>query len=140
MNKIFLDTDIIIDLLAERNPFYQAAAELFSLAEEGRVRCFTSPIAVANIYYILARLKNENFARRNIVKLKTLVSIASVNEKIVDLALESSFKDFEDALQYYTALSNKLDAIITRNKKDYLKSKISLWTAEEYLKVVKLSS
>lgn len=135
MDRIFLDTDVIIDLLAQRFPFYEEAAELFTLARIGKIKCYTSSLSIANTFYILSRLKNRNFAKRNVIKLRSMVSVAKIDEKIVDLALGSNQKDFEDALQYYAAVNYNLDAIITRNKKDYIKSKIPLWTAEEYLRI-----
>lgn len=133
MDKIFLDTDVIIDLLAERKPFHEETAELLSLARKGRIKCYTSSISIANIYYILSRLKNINFARRSLIKLRAIISVSGIDEKIVDVALGSNFKDFEDALQYYAATQANLDAIITRNKKDYVKSKIPVLSASEYL-------
>ncbi len=134
MDKIFLDTDIIIDLLAQRNPFYEDAVKVFTLAKNKKIKCFTSSNSIANIYYILSRFENKNFAKANIIKLRRIVSITDISENAVDMALNSDFKDFEDALQYYSAMENGLDFIITRNKKDYKQSKIPVFEAGEYLK------
>jgi len=134
MDKIFVDTDIIIDLLTERKPFYDQAAELFSLARKGKFECCTSAVSIANIFYILSRFDNKNFARRNVMKLRRVVSVCKVDEDVVDVALASNHKDFEDALQYYAALESGLNCIITRNKKDFPKSDIPVWSAGEYLR------
>ncbi len=135
MTKIFVDSDIILDLLAEREPHYIYAAKLFTLADLKKVRIFTSPLVFANLHYILKKLKSNNFALNNLRKLKTLINILPVNEKIIEQALNSGFKDFEDAIQYFTAVNNGINLILTRNKKDYKKSKITVFTAEEFLKV-----
>lgn len=136
MDKIFVDSDIILDLLSGRQPHYNAAAELFSLADEGAVRVFVSSLSFSNINYILSRQYSGDQARKKLLKFKTLVSILSVNEKIIELALSSEFKDFEDAIQYYTAIENSIVTLLTRNLKDFRKADISVLTAEQYLKTL----
>ena len=134
MDKIFVDSDIILDLLSARQPHYYAAAELFSLADEGSIKIFVSSLSFSNVNYILSRQYNGDQARKKLLKFKTLVSILSVNEKTIELALASEFKDFEDAIQYYTAIENDIITLLTRNLKDFRKSEISVLTAEQYLK------
>ena len=131
--KIFIDADIILDLLAQRESFHDPAAILFSLIDRGQATAFTSPVVIANIFYILSRLKNRAFALKHIKKIRALLSILSLDEKTVDLALSSDFNDFEDSLQYYTSIEHGMDCIITRNKKDFKLSKIPVFTAEEFL-------
>jgi predicted nucleic acid-binding protein len=138
MNRIFIDTDIILDLLAMREPFYRYSAELFTLIDNGRVKGFISPVIVTNLHYILCRLRDKKHAASNLQKLTTLLSILPVNEKIIKLALASEFKDFEDAVQYYTAVENNLKYLITRNKKDYKTADISILSAEEFLNLYKM--
>ena len=137
MKEIFIDSDIILDLLARREPFYHHAAKLFSYIEKGKLRAYISPVIFANIYYILSRIKNKEFARNSLRKLKLLVKILPVDEKIIDLAMASDLKDFEDAIQYYVALENDIHFILTRNKKDYKNADITALTAEEYLNTIK---
>lgn len=134
MDNIFVDSDIILDLLSGRQPHYNSAAELFSLADEGSVKIFVSSLSFSNVNYILSRQYNGDQARKKLQKFKTLVSILSVNEKTIDLALASEFKDFEDAIQYYTAIENNIETLLTRNLKDFRKADISVLTAEQYLK------
>lgn len=134
MDKIFVDSDIILDLLGGRKPHYNAAAELFSLADQGAVRIFVSSLSFSNVNYILSRQYNGDQARKKLLKFKTLVSILSVNEKTIELALSSEFKDFEDAIKYYTAIENNVITLLTRNLKDFRKAEISVLTAEQYLK------
>ena len=135
MNKIFIDTDIILDLLTKREPHYLYAAKIFSLIEENKIAAFTSPIILANIYYILARITNRKNSFENIRKLASFLKIAPIDEQIIILALNSNFKDFEDALQYYAAKKQEILFLITRNKTDYIVKDITILTAEEYIKM-----
>lgn len=137
MQRIFIDSDIILDLFAKREPFYQPAAELFSLVEKKAVRAFVSPIIIVNLNYVLRKLKNKEQAIKCLQRLKLLVKILPVDEKVIELALTSEFTDFEDAVQYYTAKENGLDFLLTRNTKDYKKADITVMTAEEYLDLYK---
>ena len=135
MHRVFVDSDIILDVLAKREKFYTHAAKLFTLLDKGHVSGFTSPIIFANLYYILRKTKSKEYALQSLRKLKSFISILATDEKIIDLALNSTFKDFEDAIQYHTAKSYEINFIITRNKKHYKQSKTSVCTAEEYLKI-----
>jgi len=134
MNKILIDTNIVIDLLAKRDPFYKSAAQLFSLADKQKVELSVSSLTFANTNYILCRLKSIQEAREILRRFRVLVKILQLNDKLIDLALnDNNFKDFEDGLQYYTAIENEQDVIITRNLKDFKKLKIPVMTADEYL-------
>ena len=133
MDRLFVDTNLVIDLLAQRTGFYEEAQELFSLADDGQVKLFVSSLTIANVNYILSEnLKLKN-SRQILSQFKVLVQILPMDEKIIELALVSDFKDFEDAIQYYTAIENDLEIIVTRNKKDFLPAKISVMSAKEYL-------
>lgn len=131
--KVFVDTDIIYDLLAQRDPFYSAAANLFTLADEGKIQIFISALSLANIHYLLSKQKSENQAKQILRKFKLLVHITPLNEKIIDLALNSEFEDFEDAIQYFSALQNEIEILLTRNLKDYKKAQISVLTAQGFI-------
>ncbi len=134
MAKVFVDTDIILDLLAGREPYYQYAAKLFSLADSGKLEICVSSLTFSNLNYILSKQFSVAQARKKLLTFKTLVTVLSVNEKVVDLALNSDFKDFEDALQYFTATEFKVTTLLTRNLKDYKKAEIAVLSAEQYLK------
>ena len=135
MHQVFVDSDIILDVLAERETFYIPAAKLFSLFDKGDVAGFTSPIVFANLYYILRKVKSKQYAVKSLIRLKSLISVLPVDSKIIDLALSSQFIDFEENIQYHTAMSYEINFIITRSKKHYKQSKISGCTADEYLKI-----
>ncbi|HEX2865762.1 MAG TPA: PIN domain-containing protein [Ignavibacteriales bacterium] len=132
--KLFVDSDVILDLLAQREEFYVYSAKLFTLSDENKVKLYTSPIVFANLHYLLKKLTNNQTALKSLRKLKTLIGILSVDEKIIEQALNSDFNDFEDAIQYFTAVTNRINIIITRNKSDYKKGKITVSTAEEFIK------
>lgn len=138
MKQLFLDTNIILDLLAKRDPFYDDAAVLFSLADKKIVELFVSSLTFANTNYILLKQLKPEEAKRVLRKLKVLVNVLSLDDKIIELALnDKDFKDYEDALQYYTAIENRNDVIITRNKKDFHKAKLPIITAGEFIKLLK---
>ncbi len=134
MAKVFVDTDIILDLLAGREPYYQYAAKLFSIADSGKIEICVSSLTFSNLNYILSKQFSFAQARKKLLTFKTLVTVLSVNEKVVDLALNSDFKDFEEALQYFTATEFKVTTLLTRNLKDYKKAEIAVLSAEQYLK------
>jgi predicted nucleic acid-binding protein len=134
MKKLFIDTNIVLDLLAKRDPFYESSAKLFSLADRNVIKLSVSSLTFANTNYVLSKLKSANEAKEILRKFKLLVHIVSLSEKIVDLALnDSAFKDFEDGLQYYSAIDSNQDIIITRNQKDFKSSLLSIMSAEEFL-------
>ena len=134
MRQILLDTDIVLDLLARRKPCYQDAAELFSLADRKTVRISLSTLTLANIHCELVRHKPDPEARKILRNLITLVAVLSLDDKIIHLALSSDFEDFEDAIQYFTAIENDQELIITRNMSGYRESKIPVMTAQEFIR------
>ena len=136
MPKIFLDCDIIIDVLAQRGEHYTPAATLLSLAERKKLEAFTSPLAIANVHYILSRFGNKDKARSSIRKLRSFISIVPVDERVIDLALNSKFLDLEDAIQYYAAYQAGIEFLITRNVMDYKHADISVCTADQYLRIL----
>jgi predicted nucleic acid-binding protein len=133
MEKIFVDTDIILDLFSKRAPFYMPSAMLFSLVDKGHIKLFVSSLSFANLNYVLSRQYNASQARKLLLKFKTLVTILAVNDKIIDLALSSDFKDFEDGIQYFTAIENNLKTFLTRNLKDFKVAQIPVMRAEQFL-------
>ncbi len=133
MKKLFIDTNILLDLLLTRTPHFEAAARLFSFIESGKARGFVSALTFANLHYMLRQAFSETETLKQLRKVRVLLQIVPISEKIVDHSLASEFKDFEDALQNYTVLENDLDCLITRNKRDFKRSAIPLYTAEEYL-------
>jgi predicted nucleic acid-binding protein len=137
MEKLFVDTDIALDLLAQREPHYEYAARLFTMSDQGKIKLFVSSLSFNNLDYLLSKSYNRNESRRILLQFSILVNILPVNEKTIELALSSSFSDFEDAIQYYTALENKVSILLTRNLRDYKLADMSVMTAESYIKKLK---
>jgi predicted nucleic acid-binding protein len=134
MDKVFIDTDIALDLLSKREPHYAAAARLFTMSDKGKLEICVSSLSFSNLHYLLTRQYNATESRRILNSFKVLVKVLAVDDKIIDLALSSTFADFEDAIQYFTAIEHGISMLLTRNLKDYAKSKIAVLTAEAYLK------
>lgn len=132
--QIFVDADIILDLLCNREPFYPYAAEVFTQADSGIITLVTTSVVLTNVFYILRKATGSIKAREYMRKLRILVGVLSVGEKIIDLALNSEFTDFEDAIQYFTARENHIGTLLTRNIKDYKARDLLVQTPEEYLK------
>ena len=132
--EVFIDTDIVLDLLCKREPFYPYAAEVFTLGDKGTLTLVTTPLVFANVFYILRKLLGVEKAKELLRKLRIMMGIVEIDEKIVDLALNSSFSDFEDGIQYFTAREHGIQHLLTRNLRDYKGSELIVQTPEEYLK------
>jgi predicted nucleic acid-binding protein len=137
MKNLFIDTNIILDLLSQRDPFFEEAAQLFSLADTNQVKLSVSALTIANTSYTLSKQMNSNKAKSVLRKLRLILKILPLNEKIVGLALDDEiFSDFEDGLQYFTALEDGQDLIITRNLKDFKNSKLPVMTAKQFIEMM----
>ncbi|MFN5345990.1 MAG: type II toxin-antitoxin system VapC family toxin [Bacteroidota bacterium] len=134
MEKLFVDTDVVLDLLSARQPHYKFAAELFSLADMESIRLYVSSLTFANVHYVLSKQLSATESRKLLLRFKTLVTVLPVNDKIIELALSSSFADFEDAIQFYAAIENNISILLTRNLKDFKKATIPVMTPQQYLK------
>ena len=134
MEKVFVDTNIVIDLLAKREPFYKDAQDLFTLSDKKEIKLQISSLSFANAYYSIVKHHKSVDAKKYLSKFKVLVEILPLEDKAIELALASDFGDFEDELQYFIAMDYECDIIVTRNKKDFKSSKIPIMTAAEYLK------
>lgn len=137
MKKLLVDTNIVIDLLAKREPYYTSSASLFSLADKKYLTLSVSSLTFASTNYILLKSKSANEAKAILRKFMLIADVLPLDDKITGLALnDNDFEDFEDGLQYFTAIENNQDIIITRNLKDFKKSKIPVMNAEQVLKTI----
>lgn len=137
MKKIFLDTNIILDFLGERENFYEAAAKILTLADHKKIITYTSPSSISNAYYILSKYESPKIALEKIRKLKVICKISVMNDEVIERAINSDFKDFEDGMQYFSALAENCEIIITRNEKDFKNSMIPVMNAESFLQIIK---
>lgn len=136
MTKVFVDTDVCIDLLSGRQPFNKMAEILFSLADNRKVKIYVSAISFSNIDYVLRSQYTATHSRQLIGKFKTLVIVLPVDSNTIDLSIASDFNDFEDAIQYSCAIEHNLTTIVTRNVKDYKKASISVLTPETFIALI----
>ncbi len=139
MKRLFLDTNVLIDFLADRKPFSDAAAILFEAAINHKVQIYVSAVSYNNIYYILNQKLSHSQTLKHLAVLNEMTVTVAVTAETIDSALLSGFRDFEDAIQYCCALSiQMLDAIVTRNTKDYKKSLLAILTPQEAIVVLPL--
>ena len=132
MKSVFIDTNVVIDFLADRQPFSLEAARLFNLGIEGKAKIFISAVSYNNIYYILRQSLTNNATIKLLKELAEITEITDVTNEIIRQSLKTDFKDYEDAIQYYCALSiTKIDFIVTRNTKDFKKSILPVLTPNE---------
>jgi len=133
-DKLFLDTDVVLDHLADRQPFAEQAHRLLALAELGQVEACASALTFSHLHYLLRKGRTQTETRELLAKLKRLVKIAAVAEAEIQCALDSNFADFEDAIQHFSAVSaGGVTAIITRNRADYAASRLPVLSPDEYL-------
>jgi len=137
MKNVFIDTNIIIDFLANREPFSEYAAKLFQLAQNNEINIYISTITINNTYYVLKQVSSHKKTLNLIAGIESLVEIIPTNQKIIQKAIKSDYKDFEDAIQYYSAKEVKsIDVIATRNTKDFKISDIPVLTPETIVKLI----
>ena len=136
MKKIFIDTNIIIDLLIKRDG-YITSAKILALAKDNDVTLYSSVLTMANIAYILRKSFVGDGLYQQMMKLSKILCVSDLTKKQFEQAISLKARDFEDALQYYCAMDNSCDVIITRNKKDFTFSTITVLTPEEYFDTVK---
>jgi predicted nucleic acid-binding protein len=138
MKKILTDTDVILDFFFDRKPYSDHATRLFTLFESGKMAGFITPVICSNVYYILRQRAQHSKVIEKLKQLMRIFSVIPMDEEIVLHALNSGFKDFEDALQNYAAIkTNEIDVILTRNVRDFRKSTIAVMTPESFLDLMK---
>lgn len=137
MQKVFLDTNIILDFLGEREGFYKTSAKVMTLADLNKIELYTTSNTISTVYYLLSKFENPKTALEKIRKFKVLCNISVTDNEVIEKALISNFKDFEDAIQYFSAIATGCDIIITRNEKDFKSALIPIMNADSYLQSLK---
>ena len=137
MKHLFLDTNVIIDVLANREPFSNVSSKLLDYGDKGKLNIYISALSYSNIYYILRKTCSHKEMISLLKDIKAISTIMDVTGDIINKAIESGLKDFEDAIQLNTALSNKkIQAMVTRDIKGFKNSDISVLTPEEALGII----
>jgi predicted nucleic acid-binding protein len=134
LNKAFIDTDVILDFMIARDPFALDAARIFSLAENKEIFVCTTGLVFSNAYYVLRKLGTHKKVIEKLTQLARIIQIIGLSKDSVMQALGSDFSDFENALQHYAALAERVKVIITRNTKDYKRSQLAVLSPDQYLK------
>ncbi|MBP7506227.1 MAG: PIN domain-containing protein [Prolixibacteraceae bacterium] len=135
--KLFIDTNLMIDLLGERLPYYESIARVATLADRGKVKMVVSAFSYPTVYYLLSKFEPSENVKEKLRKLRIISEISDLDEITVEKGLASNFKDFEDALQYHCALKADCDILLTRNAKDFKESSIPVMSAEEFLQTIR---
>ena len=134
MRRVFIDTNILLDLLLERQPWVNQASVLFSMADRKELDLLCCSLSFSTAIYLMNRLK---YTRKEIITkltiVKSLCTVTTVDSSVIDRVLQSDFSDLEDGMQYYSALAANAEVIVTRNEKDYILSNIPVLSPTEFL-------
>lgn len=136
-DKLFLDTNVVVDLLGEREPYYNSIAKIATLADIGKIQLVVSALTYSTVYYLLSKFETGELVKEKIRKFKVIAETSDLTDKVIDKGLSSKFRDFEDSLQYYCAVGTDCNILITRNGKDFKESELSVFTPDEYLNILK---
>lgn len=137
MKKLFIDSDVLLDLLLDREPFSEDTAILIEKSIESQIKLYTSILSIAKMHYIIGRLETKKRADSKINKILKIISIENSGQTVIDKATKSKFADFEDSIQNFCAVEASHKILITRNTKDYKESELSIFTPKEYLAKIK---
>lgn len=132
---VLVDTNILLDVLAKREPYYQNAARIWTLAERGDITAFISAISFNNVYYILRKADSKTVAAEGLKMLRDVFESVAPDIKIVNQAIDSECDDFEDAIQFHSAVRVSAHFLITRNPNDFPTASITIVTPDEFLKI-----
>jgi len=134
--KVLFDTNVILDVLLDRQPFSNDSAQLMAMVERSEMLGFLCATTVTTIHYLMAKSLNAKSAMKHIRLLLSLFEIAPVNRSVIENALECNFTDYEDAVIVEAAQHSGVEYIITRNIKDFKKSSIPVFTPADFLQVL----
>ncbi len=135
--RCFIDSDVVLDLLSARPPFFGAAVSFFHAIELGEARAAVAALTFSNAYYVMRPDMGSKAVLARLEKFRFLAEVLAVDGRQIQKALGSNFDDFEDAIQYECAMTHKMDCIVARNKKDYRLSAIPVYTPVDALKVIR---
>jgi predicted nucleic acid-binding protein len=131
--NVLVDTNILLDVLARREPFYADSARVWTLAETSEIAGFASTLSLANLFYLLRRTKGQRAARKAVSILRDIFSLVPFDAQIANQAIDSDIKDFEDAIQFFSAVRVSADVLVTRNPKDFPSGHMAIQTPVEFL-------
>jgi predicted nucleic acid-binding protein len=135
--RVLLDSDVVLDFLLEREPFFEVAGELFELIAQGACGGYVSGVTPVNVFYLMRKAKGIDKARRAVSDLLIVVRVCPLTQAVFEAAFALSFTDFEDAVQHASAASAGLDAIVTRNLNDYKNAALPVYSPADFLNQLK---
>jgi predicted nucleic acid-binding protein len=130
-DRLFLDTNVVLDLLGEREPFYYSAAKIATISDKGEAHLTLSALTYSTVFYILSKFEGRKVVIEKLRKFKVIAETSDLTDRIIEKAFSSRFSDFEDALQYHCAIRKECSILITRNVKDFMRSEIPVMTPDE---------
>ena len=140
MDRVLIDSDVILDSLFDRKPFAEHSTTILSMCESKKIKGFLTPLIYSNVYYLLRQTAKHDKVIEKLKQLFQITDVLQMDRNVVENALNSGFKDFEDSLQNFSAVNNgKIDLILTRNLKDYKNSELGIFTPETYIKSLNAS-
>jgi predicted nucleic acid-binding protein len=131
--KVLIDTNIIVDVALDRDPFFTDSEQIVRLVEQQQIEGYISASTFSDLYYIIRKAKGHNWTQQFLQRMAALCEVATVNQAVISMALIANFRDFEDAVQYSTAMVNQLDAIVTRNPDDFPVATPRIMTPEQLI-------
>lgn len=132
--KVLLDTNVVLDVLLKRQPYYFASSEIFIHSSKNNIQLFITSTIVTDLYYILSKFLSKKKAKEFLKNLLEIVDVCGVDRTIILEAMSSDFEDLEDAVQYFSSKLENIDVIVTRNKKDFKLSEIKVLTPTEFIR------
>jgi predicted nucleic acid-binding protein len=135
--RVLLDSDVVLDFLLEREPFFEVAGELFELIAQGACNGYISGITPINVFYLMRKAKGIDKARQAISDLLIAVGVCPITQTVLEDAFALSFTDYEDAVQHASAVAGGLDAIVTRNLDDYKNAALPVYSPADFLNHLK---
>jgi predicted nucleic acid-binding protein len=136
--KVLLDTNIILDVALERQPFFGASEQILSFAEQGQIEGYISASTFGDLYYVIRKNKGRESALDFLRNVSRFCQVATVDQSAVLMALAANFRDFEDAIQFSTAIVNHLDAVVTRNPQDFVGAALPIMTPDSLIQAIDL--
>ena len=131
--RVIVDTNVVLDVLLDREPFVKAAVDVFCLVEESRIDAFLCATTITTIDYLLTQSLPASKARDTLRRLISLFEIATVNRPVIERAIGSKIRDFEDAVLDESGQMAGVDSVVTRNTKDFAGSVLKVFDPNEFL-------
>ncbi len=134
--RVLIDTNVILDYVLERQPFHADAEEIVLRVAKCEFAGYVSSITPINVYYTGRKIKGKEATLKTVRRLLRLFEVCAADKTVLQKAFNANFNDYEDAVQHECAVAENLDAIVTRNTKDYKNSSLKIYTPDEFLKVL----